>query len=121
MTNQALSQSASKNLEDIESEIEQSSAYFKAKPDTEYLLHIDLDKNKIVPVENDRFKDSSGNPIKRYEVVITHVNTGRTQTWTTSRTLIMQLISELKTGKKVVKVERIGEDKGTVYRVKAVQ
>ena len=120
MTNQALSKSASKNLEDIETEIEQSSAYFKAKPDTEYLLHIDLDKNKIVPVENDRFKDSMGKPIKRYELVVTHVNSGRVQTWTVSKTLALQLIAELKTGKKVVKVERIGEDKSTVYRVTAV-
>ena len=111
MTQQALTEGANKNLEDIESQIEQSSTFFKAKPDTEYLLHIDLDKNKMVPVENDKFKDSQGKPIKRYELIVTHVNSGRQQTWTVSKTLALQLIAELKTGKKVVKVERIGEDK----------
>jgi hypothetical protein len=83
-------------------------------------MHIDLDKNKIVPVENDKFKDNNGKPIKRYELIVTHPNSGRDQTWTVSQTLMLQLIEVLKTGKKNVRVERIGEDKNTVYRVKAV-
>jgi hypothetical protein len=30
------------------------------------MIKMDPQKDKIVPVENDRFKDAYGNPIKRY-------------------------------------------------------
>lgn len=63
--NQELDQSALDNLESIESEIETSSNYFKPKPSKTYVLRIDP-QNKIVPIENDRFKDANGKPIKRY-------------------------------------------------------
>lgn len=120
-TSEALSDSAKTNIQDIENEIESSSTFFKAKPDKVYLKMIDLDKNKIKPVETDKFKDAKGNPLKRYEVVVTDVNTQREQIWTVSKTLALQLIGELGKGFKVLKIERIGEDRGTIYRVSGVE
>ena len=118
---QALSDSAKTNIQDIENEIETSSAYFKAKPDKVYLKMIDLNKNKIKPVETDKFKDAKGNPLKKYEVVVTDVNTQREQIWTISKTLCLQLIGELGKGFRVLKIERIGEDRGTIYRVQGME
>jgi hypothetical protein len=66
------SQSALDDLESIEGEIETSSQYFKPKPGKTYVIRLDPQNDKIVPIENDRFKDANGKPIKRYECKITH-------------------------------------------------
>lgn len=120
-TQNALSESAKSNIQDIEAEIESSSAFWKAKPDKVYMKMIDLNKNKIKPVETDKFKDSKGNPLKRYEIVVTDVNTQKEQIWTVSKTVCMQLIGVLGQGFRVVKIERIGEDRGTIYRISSVE
>jgi hypothetical protein len=91
-----LSESAAGNLASIEEEIETSSQYFKPKPDKTYVIRLDPQKDKIVPTENDRFKDANGNPLKRYECKITHVNNGREQKWTVSKTVCLQIVGELK-------------------------
>jgi len=62
-----LNQSALDNLESTEEEIETSSLYFKPKADKTYMIKMDPQKDKTVPVENEQFKDAYGNPIKRYE------------------------------------------------------
>jgi hypothetical protein len=80
-----------------------------------------MDKHKIVQVENDRFTDSQGNPQKRYELIIQHVNNGKEQVWTISKTVCLAIIAELRKGFKVLKVERIGEDRGTIYRIQVVE
>ena len=49
-----------------------------------------------IPAENDRFKDANGNPIKRYECKITHVNNGKEQKWTVSKTVCLQIIEQLR-------------------------
>jgi hypothetical protein len=116
-----LSASELANIESIENEIESSNRYFKPKPDKIYMLKLDLKKDKIVPVENDRFKDASGKPLKRYELIVTHVNTGVEQIWTVSKTVCLQIIEELRKKRTILQVERIGEDKNTVYRIKGVQ
>jgi hypothetical protein len=70
---QGLEQNAIDNLELIEEEIETSSQYFKPKPGKTTVIRLDPQNDKIVPIENDRFKDANGKPIKRYQFKITHV------------------------------------------------
>jgi hypothetical protein len=77
--------------------------------------------DKIVPVENDRFKDAGGKPIKRYECKITHVNNAKTQTWTVSKTVCQQIIIELRKGFTVLEVVRSGSDRTTTYSIHGVQ
>ena len=93
-TNQ-LEQSVIENLDSAESEIETSSVYFKPKPDKVYMIKIDP-HDKIVPRENDRFKDSNGKPIKRYEFKIAHVDNDKEQLWDTSKTVCLQIRANLK-------------------------
>jgi hypothetical protein len=80
-----------------------------------------LDKHKIKPVENERFKDAKGNPLKRYEMVITHVNNQKEQTWTVSKTVCLQIIEQLRKGFTVLKVTRHDEDRTTTYTIEGVQ
>ena len=119
-TNQ-LDQSAIDNLESIEEEIETSSQYFKPKPDKIYVIKLDPQNDKIVPTENDRFKDANGNPFKRYECKITHVNNGRAQAWTVSKTVCLQIIEQLRKNFTVLKVTRHGEDRTTTYQIEGMQ
>jgi hypothetical protein len=119
--NQELTESAAENLSSIEEEIETSSQYFKPKPDKSYVIKLDPQKDKIVPTENDRFKDANGNPIRRYECKITHVNNGREQAWTVSKTVCLQIVEQLKKGFTVLKVIRHGEDRTTTYQIEGMQ
>ena len=119
-TNQ-LDQSAIDNLESIEEEIETSSQYFKPKPDKTYVISLDPQKDKIVPAENDRFKDANGNPIKRYECKITHVNNGKELKWTVSKTVCLQIVEQLRKNSTVLKVTRHGEDRTTTYQIEGMQ
>ena len=119
-TNQ-LDQSAIDNLESIEEEIETSSQYFKPKPDKTYVIKLDPQKDEIVPTENDRFKDANGNPIKRYECKITHVNNGKEQKWTVSKTVCLQIVEQLRKNFTVLKVTRHGEDRTTTYQIEGMQ
>jgi hypothetical protein len=119
-TNQ-LDQSAIDNLESIEEEIETSSQYFKPKPDKTYVIRLDPQKDKIVPAENDRFKDANGNPIKRYECKITHVNNGKEQKWTVSKTVCLQIVEQLRKNFTVLTVTRHGEDRTTTYQIEGMQ
>jgi hypothetical protein len=116
-----LNQSAIENLQSIEEEIETSSQYFKPEPDKTYAIRMDLEKDKIVPVENDKFKDANGKPIKRYECKITHVNNGREQKWTVAKTVCLQIIGQLKKGFTVLKVTRHGSDRTTTYTIEGMQ
>jgi hypothetical protein len=119
-TNQ-LDQSAIDNLESIEEEIETSSQYFKPKPDKTYVIKLDPQKDKIMPIETDRFKDANGNPIKRYECKIMHVNNGKEQKWTVSKTVCLQIIEQLRKEFTVLKVTRHGEDRTTTYQIEGMQ
>lgn len=114
-------QSVMDNLQFIEEEIETSSQYFKPKPGKTYVIRLDLQNDKIVPVENDRFKDVNGKPMKRYQCIITHVNNGKQQQWETSKTVCLQIISELRKGFKVLKVTRTGADRSTLYSIEGLQ
>lgn len=109
-----------KNLEEIEDEIQTSSQYFKPTPDKTYVIKLDP-QNKIVPSENDRFKDAQGRPLKRYEVKITHVNNGREQIWTVSKTVCLQIIEQLKKNLTTLKVTRRGTDRTTTYAIVGIQ
>ena len=120
-TKNQLDQSAIDNLESIEEEIETSSQYFKPKPDKTYVIKLDPQKDKIETTENDRFKDANGNPIKRYECKITHVNNGKEQKWTVSKTVCLQIIEQLRKGFTVLKVTRHGEDRTTTYQIEGIQ
>lgn len=113
-------QSTMENLESIEEEIEASSMYFKPKPDKIYTIKMHPTKDKIVPVENDRFKDINGNPIKRFECKITHINNGREQIWQVGKTVCLQIIEQLKIGFTVLKVVRHGSDRNTTYTIEGV-
>jgi hypothetical protein len=112
---------AKDNLSEIEEEIETSSQYFKPKPDKTYVISMDPQKDKIVPTENDRFKDANGNPLKRYECKITHVNSGREQKWTVAKTVCLQIIEQLKKNSTVLRVIRHGSDRATTYTIEGMQ
>lgn len=79
-----------------------------------------MDKNKIKPVET-KFTDAQGKPVKRYELVIVHVNNQKEQIWTVSKTVCMQIIGEIRKGFHVLKVIRIGTDRNTTYQIEGVQ
>src|SRR5918996_2871469 len=115
------SESVAENLASIEEEIETSSQYFKPKPDKTYVIRMDPQKDKIVPAENDRFKDANGNPLKRYECKITHVNSGREQKWTVAKTVCLQIIEQLKKNFTVLRVTRHGSDRATTYTIEGMQ
>ena len=119
-TQNLISNKALENLTSIEDEIETSTLYFKPRPDKIYVLSIDPEE-KIEPRLNDRFKTSDGKPTIRYEIKVTHVNSGKQQLWETSKTLCAQIVGELKKGFKVIQVQRFGEDRGTVYKVQGIQ
>ena len=116
----SLSESALENLEQTESEIETSNLYFKPKPSKTYVIKIDP-QNKIEIVQTDRFKDPQGNPLKRYQSKIAHVNNGKEQLWDTSKTVCTQIIEELKKGNSVLKITRNGADRNTTYTIEGVQ
>ena len=118
-TNQP-SQSAMDNLLSVEEEIETSSQYFKPKPGKTYVIRMDP-QNKIEMVTTDRFKDSAGKPLKRYECRITHVNNGKEQLWDTSKTVCLDIVNWLKKGFTVLKVTRDGADRSTKYTIEGVQ
>ena len=122
VTNQSeLDQNALDNLESIEEEIEASTMYFKPRPEKTYTIKMDPQKNKIIPVENERFKDAYGNPIKRYECKVRHLNNSREQKWTVSKTVCMQIIEQLKKGFMVLNVTRHGSDRSTTYTIEGVR
>jgi hypothetical protein len=118
---QQLDESVAANLSSIEEEIETSSQYFKPKPDKTYVISMDPQNDKIVPIENDRFKDVNGNPLKRYECKIKHVNSGREQKWTVPKTVCLQIIEQLKQRYTVLKVTRHGSDRTTTYTIEGMQ
>ena len=81
-----------------------------------------MDRNeRIVSVETDRFRDANGKPIKRYECMITHVNSGRRQIWSVSKTVCLQIIVQLKEGFTVLEITRRGSDRNTTYVIRGVQ
>ena len=52
MTSTTINEQVTKHLEEIELEIETSSAYFKPNPGKVYLIKIDPQRDKIVPIQN---------------------------------------------------------------------
>jgi hypothetical protein len=116
-----LSEKVMANLEEIELDTATSSTYFKPKPGTKYVVEIDLDQHRITPLENERFKDAQGKPLKRYELIVFHPNNGRQQTWTVSKTVVSQIIEEIRKGFKIFEILRIGEDRSTIYKIRGVQ
>ena len=56
-SNQTISEKAKSNIDEIEQELETSSAYFNPQPGTIYVIKINAQNDKILPVQNDRFKD----------------------------------------------------------------
>jgi hypothetical protein len=117
----SISESAQSNIDEIELDVVTSSQYFKPKPGTTYVIRVDLDKHKIKPVENPKFLDAQGKPLKRYEFVITHVNNQAEQIWDTSKTVCLQILGELRKGFQVMKVVRTGADRSTTYQIQGVQ
>ena len=117
---QKLSQSVINNLAKIEEQIEQSSNFFKPKDGRTYILKIDPTES-IEQVQNDRFKTPDGRPQIRYRINVIHPNTGRTQIFETSKTLIQQIIEQLKQGFTVLKLTRTGSDRTTSYSVQVIE
>lgn len=88
---------------------------------TTYVIQVDLDKHKIKPVENPKFTDAKGVPLKRYELVIVHVNNQKEQIWTVSKTVCLQIIEQIRKGFRTMKVTRTGTDRSTTYAIEGVQ
>jgi hypothetical protein len=116
-----ISESAKSNIDEIELDLVTSSQYFKPKPGTTYVIQIDLDKHKIKSVENPKFTDAKGVPLKRYEMVIVHVNNQKEQIWTVSKTVCLQIIEQMRKGFRTMKVTRTGTDRSTFYTIEGVQ
>lgn len=116
-----LSEQAKSNIDEIELDVVTSSQYFKPKPGTTYVIQVDLDKHKIKPVENPKFTDAQGKPLKRYELVIVHVNNQKEQIWTVSKTVCLQIIEQIRKGFRTLKVTRTGTDRNTTYAIEGVQ
>jgi hypothetical protein len=122
MTSTTITEKAQNMLDKIQLDIETSTEYFKPKPDTTYVIEIDIDKHEIDIKDSDKFKDSAGRPLKQYQFVVKHVNNGVEQKWTvSSKRLVRQLMNEIRKGFKVMQLERIGEDRDTTYRVSGIQ
>jgi hypothetical protein len=117
----SISDKVQSNIDEIELDLVTSSQYFKPRPSATYVIQVDLDKHKIKPVENPKFVDAQGKPLKRYEFVITHVNNQKEQIWTVSKTVCMQILGELKKGFRVLKVIRTGADRSTTYQIQGIQ
>jgi hypothetical protein len=116
-----LSTKALSNLDEIELDVTTSSAYFKPRPGTTYVIQVDLDKHRIRPIETTKFTDAAGKPLKRYEIIIVHVNNQKEQIWTVSKTVCLQIIEQIRKGFKVLKVVRTGSDRSTTYAIEGVQ
>jgi hypothetical protein len=112
---------AQSNIDEIELDVISSSQYFKPRPRTTYVIQVDLDKHKIKPVENPKFTDAQGKPLKRYELVIVHVNNQKEQIWTVSKTVCMQIIEQIRKGFNTLKITRTGTDRSTTYQIEGVQ
>jgi negative regulator of sigma E activity len=116
----SISEKVQSNIDEIELDLVTSSPYFKPRPGTRYFIQVDLDKHKINPVET-KFLDQNGNPTKRYEIVIVHVNNQKEQIWTVSKTVTSQIIEQIRKGFKTMKVTRTGSDRSTFYTIEGVQ
>lgn len=116
-----ISETAKSNIDEIELDAISSSQYFKPRAGTQYVIKVDIDKHKIKPVENERFKDAQGKPLKRYEFVIAHVNNQKEQIWTVSKTVCLQILGELRKGFTVLKIIRTGADRSTTYQIQGIQ
>jgi hypothetical protein len=117
-SSQGLSTKALDNLREIELDVDTSGEYFKPQTGTTYDLEIDIDKNRIVPIESDKFKDSKGRPLKQYQFIVRHVGNNVEQKWNvTSKTLLKQLMGEIRKEHKLFHITRNGEDRGTTYTV----
>lgn len=116
-----ISKQTQNHIDEIELDVISSSQYFKPRPGTTYVIQVDLDKHQIKPVKNPRFTDSQGKPLKRYELVIVHVNNQKEQIWTISKTVCMQIIELIRKGFNTLKVTRSGTDRSTTYQIEGVQ
>jgi hypothetical protein len=116
-----ISKQAQSNIDEIELDAISSSQYFKPRPGTTYVIQVDLDKHPIKPVENPRFTDAQGKPLKRYELVIVHVNNQKEQVWTVSKTVCLQIIEQMRKGFRTMKVTRTGTDRSTTYTIEGVR
>ena len=122
MTSSPINEKILSNLDKIQLDLDSSTEYFKPKAGITYILEIDIDKHPIASLESEKFKDPTGKPLKQYQFIIKHVNNGIEQKWNvTSKNLVRQLMTEIRKGFKVIKVERIGEDKSTKYNVQGIQ
>jgi hypothetical protein len=109
------------NLDEIELDVTTSSQYFKPRPGTTYVIQVDLDKHRMQPIETTKFNDAAGKPLKRYELVIVHINNQKEQIWTVSKTVCLQIIEQIRKGFKVLKVVRTGSDRSTTYSIEGMQ
>jgi hypothetical protein len=117
----SISEDVKTNIDEIELDLVTSSQYFKPRPGTTYVIQVDLDKHRIKPVENPKFTDAQGKPVKRYELVIVHVNNQKEQIWTISKTVCLQIIEWIRKGFRTLKVTRTGTDRSTTYAIEGVQ
>jgi hypothetical protein len=118
LSSQELGSKALENLREIELDLDTSGEYFKPQTGTTYEVEIDIDKHRIVPIESDKFKDSNGKPLKQYRFIIRHVGNNIEQKWNvTSKTLLRQLMGEIRQNHKLFRITRNGEDRSTTYAV----
>lgn len=115
-----LSETAFRNLSELDLTLVTTSAYFKPEPEKTYVIQINPE-DKVKMVKNPKFADKDGNIPTRFEFQIKHVNNNADQIFTTSKTLCKQIVTELGKGFTVLELTRHGSDRGTIYDVIGVQ
>src|SRR5215510_3857103 len=113
----AISEQAIKNMSELVDFIEVDKTYFKAEPEKVYLLQFNVSEKPKV-VESKNFKDIYGQPVKKYQFKITHINNGKEQLWDTSKTVALQIAREITNSKTdILKIVRHGNGKTTTYDI----
>jgi hypothetical protein len=131
MTNQEnqekkqISVKAKSNINELQLELVTSSAYFKPLLDRTYVVEINPE-NKWQRIENPRFavQDPKTGETKippRYEFKIAHVDNGKEQLWTVSKTVCGQIIEQWNKSFSVFQITRHGTDRSTTYDIVGVQ
>src|SRR5262245_4104199 len=101
-----VSEEALKNVTELVDLIEVDRMYFRPEPSKVYILKFDVNERPKI-VESKNFKDFYGNPVKKYQFHIEHINNGKGQLWDTSKTTALAIARQIAVNKTdILKVVR---------------
>lgn len=114
-----LSETAYKNLSQLDLTLVTTSAYFKPEDGKTYMIYINPE-DKVEMIKNPKFADKDGYIPTRFEFHIKHIDNNANQLWTVSKTVCKQIATELGKGCTVLQITRHGTDRSTIYDIKGV-